>query len=203
MIENLTREQYDTVLRQDFVTFTARCFHDLKGKPLLATLLPRVARWGQACRRVTEGRRNRSSALGKTFRSGGTVSSNPSSSSGESSTNRSSPADCLRSHKFCRRRQSRGASSSGLAVRGFPLRRTQRCEPPAIEAQVILSLPEIFPFTGAYPAGLFISDHGGNRQPDITVPIIAPFRCGYTSPAHCGAKAHGYSLSQGPRTKET
>ena len=123
--------------------------------------------------------------------------------SGESSTNRSSPADCLRSHKFCRRRQSRGASSSGLAVRGFPLRRTQRCEPPAIEAQVILSLPEIFPFTGAYPAGLFISDHGGNRQPDITVPIIAPFRCGYTSPAHCGAKAHGYSLSQGPRTKET
>jgi hypothetical protein len=33
MIENLTREQYDTVLRQDFVTFTARCFHDLKGKP--------------------------------------------------------------------------------------------------------------------------------------------------------------------------
>jgi hypothetical protein len=50
MIENLTREQYDTVLRQDFVTFTARCFHDLKGKPLLATLLPRLARWGQACR---------------------------------------------------------------------------------------------------------------------------------------------------------
>jgi hypothetical protein len=46
MIENLTREQYDTMLRQDFVTFTARCFHDLKGKPLLATLLPRVARWG-------------------------------------------------------------------------------------------------------------------------------------------------------------
>jgi len=40
MIENLTREQYDTVLRQDFVTFTARCFHGLKGKPLLATLLP-------------------------------------------------------------------------------------------------------------------------------------------------------------------
>jgi len=67
MIENLTREQYDTVLRQDFVTFTARCFHDLKGKPLLAALLPRVARWGQACRRVTEGRRNRSSALGKAF----------------------------------------------------------------------------------------------------------------------------------------
>jgi len=30
MIENLTREQYDTVLRQDFVTFAARCFHDLK-----------------------------------------------------------------------------------------------------------------------------------------------------------------------------
>ena len=29
MIENLTREQYDSVLRQDFVTFAARCFHDL------------------------------------------------------------------------------------------------------------------------------------------------------------------------------
>jgi hypothetical protein len=36
MIENLTREQYDTVLRQGFVTFTARCFHDLKGETLLA-----------------------------------------------------------------------------------------------------------------------------------------------------------------------
>ena len=87
MIENLTREQYDTVLRQDFVTFAARCFHDLRGKPLLATLLPRVARWGQAWRRVTEGRRNRSSALGKAFRSGGTASSNPPSSSGESLAN--------------------------------------------------------------------------------------------------------------------
>ena len=29
MIENLAREQYDSVLRQDFVTFAARCFHDL------------------------------------------------------------------------------------------------------------------------------------------------------------------------------
>jgi hypothetical protein len=35
-----------------------------------------------------EGRRNRSSALGKAFRSGGTESSNPASSSGESGTNR-------------------------------------------------------------------------------------------------------------------
>jgi hypothetical protein len=34
MIENLTREQYDTVLRQGFVSFAARCFHDLKGNPL-------------------------------------------------------------------------------------------------------------------------------------------------------------------------
>jgi hypothetical protein len=51
---------------------------------LLTTLPPRVARWGQACRRVTEGRRNRSSAA---FRSGGTESSNPASSSGESRAN--------------------------------------------------------------------------------------------------------------------
>ena len=29
MIENLTREQYDSVLRQDFVTFAGRCFQDL------------------------------------------------------------------------------------------------------------------------------------------------------------------------------
>jgi hypothetical protein len=29
MFEDLTREQYDSVLRQDFVTFAARCFHDL------------------------------------------------------------------------------------------------------------------------------------------------------------------------------
>ena len=46
-----------------------------------------VARWGQACRRVTEGRRNRLSALGKAFRSGGTESSNPACSSEESSAN--------------------------------------------------------------------------------------------------------------------
>jgi hypothetical protein len=32
MIENLTREQYDSVLRQDFVPFTARCFHRSKGE---------------------------------------------------------------------------------------------------------------------------------------------------------------------------
>ena len=37
-----------------------------------------------ACRRVTEGRRNRSNALGKAFRSGGTESSNPASSSSQS-----------------------------------------------------------------------------------------------------------------------
>ena len=36
MIENLTREQYDSVLRQDFVTFTARCFHDLNPQAELA-----------------------------------------------------------------------------------------------------------------------------------------------------------------------
>ena len=29
MFEDLTREQYDSVLRRDFVTFAARCFHDL------------------------------------------------------------------------------------------------------------------------------------------------------------------------------
>ena len=52
-----------------------------KEETLLAALLPRAARWGQACRRVTEGRRNRSSAA---FRSGGTESSNPASSSRES-----------------------------------------------------------------------------------------------------------------------
>jgi hypothetical protein len=36
MIENLTREQYETVLRQDFVTFAARCFHDLNPQTELA-----------------------------------------------------------------------------------------------------------------------------------------------------------------------
>ena len=33
MIDSLTREQYDSVLRQDFVTFAARCFHDLNPRP--------------------------------------------------------------------------------------------------------------------------------------------------------------------------
>jgi hypothetical protein len=36
MIENLTREQYDTVLRQDCVTFAARCFQDLNPQAALA-----------------------------------------------------------------------------------------------------------------------------------------------------------------------
>jgi hypothetical protein len=36
MIETLTREQYDSVLRQDFVTFAARCFHDLNPQAELA-----------------------------------------------------------------------------------------------------------------------------------------------------------------------
>ena len=36
MFEDLTREQYDTVLRQDFVTFAARCFHDLNPQAKLA-----------------------------------------------------------------------------------------------------------------------------------------------------------------------
>jgi hypothetical protein len=29
MFENLTPAEYDTLLRQDFATFAARCFHDL------------------------------------------------------------------------------------------------------------------------------------------------------------------------------
>ena len=42
MIENLTREQYDSVLRQDFVTFAARCFHDLNPQAELARHLDRI-----------------------------------------------------------------------------------------------------------------------------------------------------------------
>ncbi|HEX3419575.1 MAG TPA: hypothetical protein VHT21_24705 [Stellaceae bacterium] len=36
MIENLTRAEYDALLRQDFGTFTARCFHDLNPQAELA-----------------------------------------------------------------------------------------------------------------------------------------------------------------------
>src|SRR5205823_2169664 len=36
MIESLTRAEYDTVLRQDFGTFAARCFHDLNPQTELA-----------------------------------------------------------------------------------------------------------------------------------------------------------------------
>ncbi len=36
MIENLTRAQYGTVLRQDFATFAARCFYDLNPQAVLA-----------------------------------------------------------------------------------------------------------------------------------------------------------------------
>ncbi|HYZ39541.1 MAG TPA: hypothetical protein VE687_02830 [Stellaceae bacterium] len=42
MIESLTREQYDTVLRHDFVTFAARCFHDLNPQAELARRLDRI-----------------------------------------------------------------------------------------------------------------------------------------------------------------
>ena len=36
MIENLTRAEYDALLRQDFGTFAARCFHDLNPQTELA-----------------------------------------------------------------------------------------------------------------------------------------------------------------------
>jgi hypothetical protein len=36
MIENLTRTEYNTLLRQDFSTFAARCFHDLNPQAELA-----------------------------------------------------------------------------------------------------------------------------------------------------------------------
>ena len=36
MIETLTRAEYDTLLRQDFSTFAARCFHDLNPQAELA-----------------------------------------------------------------------------------------------------------------------------------------------------------------------
>jgi hypothetical protein len=36
MIENLTRAEYETVLRQDFASFAARCFHDLNPQTELA-----------------------------------------------------------------------------------------------------------------------------------------------------------------------
>lgn len=36
MIENLTRVEYDALLRQDFATFAMRCFHDLNPQATLA-----------------------------------------------------------------------------------------------------------------------------------------------------------------------
>src|SRR5229473_7958468 len=36
MIDNLTQAEYDVVLRQDFSTFAARCFHDLNPQTELA-----------------------------------------------------------------------------------------------------------------------------------------------------------------------
>ena len=36
MIENLTRAEYDTLLRQGFSRFTARCFYDLNPQTELA-----------------------------------------------------------------------------------------------------------------------------------------------------------------------
>jgi len=42
MIENLTRAQYETLLRQDLTTFTARCFCELDPQTRLAIeLVPR------------------------------------------------------------------------------------------------------------------------------------------------------------------
>ena len=36
MIEDLTRAEYEAVLRQDFTTFVARCFHELNPQAALA-----------------------------------------------------------------------------------------------------------------------------------------------------------------------
>jgi hypothetical protein len=36
MIENLTRAEYDALLRKDFALFAARCFHDLNPQTELA-----------------------------------------------------------------------------------------------------------------------------------------------------------------------
>jgi hypothetical protein len=36
MIETPTRAEYDSLLRQDFSTFAARCFHDLNPQAELA-----------------------------------------------------------------------------------------------------------------------------------------------------------------------
>ena len=36
MIENPTRAEYDTLLRQDFSTFATRCFYDLNPQTELA-----------------------------------------------------------------------------------------------------------------------------------------------------------------------
>src|SRR5437763_10432742 len=36
MFENLTRAEYEVLLRHDFVTFAARCFHDLNPQAELA-----------------------------------------------------------------------------------------------------------------------------------------------------------------------
>ena len=36
MIDNLTQAEYDTLLRQDFGRFTARCFYDLNPQTELA-----------------------------------------------------------------------------------------------------------------------------------------------------------------------
>jgi hypothetical protein len=35
MIENLTRAEYDALLRSDFALFAARCFHDLSPQTYL------------------------------------------------------------------------------------------------------------------------------------------------------------------------
>ena len=36
MFDGLTRSQYDALLRQDFATFAARCFHELNPQAELA-----------------------------------------------------------------------------------------------------------------------------------------------------------------------
>jgi hypothetical protein len=51
MIEDLTGDEYNTLLRQDFGTFAVRCFHDLNPQAELAELASRGHR-GQARRRT-------------------------------------------------------------------------------------------------------------------------------------------------------
>jgi hypothetical protein len=58
MIEDLTLDQYEAALREDFASFVARCFYDLNPQADLAARRVARKRWPRREKFITNGKPN-------------------------------------------------------------------------------------------------------------------------------------------------